>query len=287
MTAQPQPLVSDAVPPMLPATLIAVLLHILVIFGVSFRWTATTPRQPQLSDIEVTVVQTQPETAPPREADLFAPVNQIGGGTDAQDRPRTDGATSPPPTPPAMETEPQGSVPLEELHAVTPDARVAIHSPPPPSPPSRVSAADLFADRIDVLGQLATELQQSAEFQSKRQRRKTLDANTRAFHYAAYLDGWRRKVERIGNLNYPKEAKRLSLYGNLVLRVTLRADGSVEDIAVMQSSGHRVLDQAAVDIVRLAAPYAPFPEDIRAEVELLDIIRTWKFMHGNRLGWSD
>ncbi|MEW8292588.1 MAG: energy transducer TonB, partial [Candidatus Thiodiazotropha endolucinida] len=101
--------------------------------------------------------------------------------------------------------------------------------------------------------------------------------------YAAYLDAWRRKVERIGNLNYPDQAKRSRLYGNLVLHVAVKADGSVEQIKVLHSSGHKILDDAAVRIVRLAAPFSPFPNEIRKETDILDITRTWQFLRSGRL----
>ncbi|MEN8175833.1 MAG: energy transducer TonB, partial [Pseudomonadota bacterium] len=114
-------------------------------------------------------------------------------------------------------------------------------------------------------------------------RRKTINAATREHQYAAYLETWRRKVEQIGNLNYPEEARRRKLYGSLVLHVAVRADGSVERIRVLSSSGHQALDDAAIAIVNLAAPFAPFPPDIRKEVDVLDITRTWKYLRGNRL----
>ena len=86
-----------------------------------------------------------------------------------------------------------------------------------------------------------------------------------------------------GNLNYPDEARRRKLYGNLILQVSLKADGTIEEIKVRKSSGHKLLDDAAIRIVRLAAPYAPFPEEIRKETDVLDIVRTWQFLNSNRL----
>ena len=94
-------------------------------------------------------------------------------------------------------------------------------------------------------------------------------------------------MEQIGNLNYPEEARRKRLYGNLILRVAVRADGSVEQVQVLRSSGFTVLDEAAVHIVELAAPYAPFPPDIAAETDVLDITRTWQFQRNNQLGWGN
>ena len=87
----------------------------------------------------------------------------------------------------------------------------------------------------------------------------------------------------MGNLNYPEEAKRRKLYGNLTLQVALRADGSVERVRVLRSSGFDLLDEAAVRIVELAAPFSPFPPAIRAKSDILDITRTWRFLGNNRL----
>lgn len=100
---------------------------------------------------------------------------------------------------------------------------------------------------------------------------------------AWYRDAWRKKVERIGNLNYPEEARRQGLYGNLRMRVLINRDGSLQEMRVLQSSGHKVLDQAALNIVRLSAPFAPFSNELAAQYEQVEIIRTWRFERGDRL----
>lgn len=95
--------------------------------------------------------------------------------------------------------------------------------------------------------------------------------------YAYYLRAWRRQVERVGKLNYPGEARRRKLTGSLRLLVVIRADGELADARLVESSGHAVLDDAALRIVRLAAPYAPFPPRIAAQADTLEIERTWRF----------
>ncbi len=97
------------------------------------------------------------------------------------------------------------------------------------------------------------------------------------------MEAWRAKVERVGNLNYPDEARRRKLSGKLQLDVALKPDGSIHSIKVRRSSGKRVLDDAAVRIVKLAAPFARFPESFRDEVDILHIQRTWQFLRTNRL----
>lgn len=113
-------------------------------------------------------------------------------------------------------------------------------------------------------------------------RRVALNANTKDYRYSQYLSDWRNKVERIGAMNYPEEA-RGRFFGSLVLSVALRPDGSVDRIMVVRSSGNKVLDDAAKRIVMMASPFAPFPPDIRKETDYLDITRTWNFTRGDAL----
>lgn len=147
--------------------------------------------------------------------------------------------------------------------------------PPPPS------AAQLIASSMEMAS-LNAELEQRLEAMAKRPRRKYISARTKEYKYAAYLEAWRSKVERVGNLNYPDSARRANLSGSLLLDVALNPDGSVSEITVRRSSGHQLLDEAAINIVRLAAPYAPFPPDIRKEVDVLHITRTWQFLNSDR-----
>ena len=114
-------------------------------------------------------------------------------------------------------------------------------------------------------------------------RRKFIGARTQEYRFAQYIEDWRVKVERIGNLNYPAQARRDQIYGKLQLSVSIRADGSVENIEVSHSSGHRILDAAAMRIVKLAAPYAPLPADIRRDTDILTITRTWTFTQSDKL----
>ncbi len=99
---------------------------------------------------------------------------------------------------------------------------------------------------------------------------------------AWYKEDWRKKIERIGSLNYPDEARRQKLYGSLRLLVSINRDGTIYEVQVLESSGEPILDQAAQRIVRLAAPYAPFSGDL-ADIDRLEIIRTWRFERGDRL----
>jgi protein TonB len=144
-------------------------------------------------------------------------------------------------------------------------------------------AATLLASRDREIQRLTAELDMKMDVFAKRPRRKFVSASTQEYKYAAYLQAWRKKVERVGTLNFPDEAKRKKLYGNLVLQVSLNADGTIRSIELRKSSGHKVLDDAAIRIVRLAAPFAPFPGNIAEETDILDITRTWQFVSGKPL----
>lgn len=149
-----------------------------------------------------------------------------------------------------------------------------------------VDAAQILASQGLEVARLTSSQTASAANRAKRARRKSISASTREFRYASYLASWAQKVERIGNLNYPQAARDQRLYGSLILHVAVRADGSLENIRVVRSSGFDLLDQAAIQIVELAAPFSPFPPDIAAETDVLDIVRTWQFMRGDVLGWE-
>ena len=105
---------------------------------------------------------------------------------------------------------------------------------------------------------------------------KTISARTKDYEYRSYFEAWRQKVERLGALNYPKEAKAGNL-GSLKLTVSLSAKGKIESITINKTSGNKALDEAAIKIVKLGEPYAVFSERMRKEVDLINITRIWKF----------
>ena len=133
------------------------------------------------------------------------------------------------------------------------------------------------------IASLSAELQQQQAAYSGRKRHTHISASTQEFKYAAYMDTWRNKVERIGRLNYPEAAKKRKIYGSLLLDVAINADGSVDDISLRRSSGSKILDDAAIRIVKLAAPFAPLPKNIRTDTDVLHILRTWIFRSGDTL----
>jgi len=135
-----------------------------------------------------------------------------------------------------------------------------------------------------AIASLQAQLDLRRQRYAKRPRKYTISsASTRKSQDALYLDRWRRRIEAVGNINYPSEARRRQLYGSLRMLVALLPNGEVESIRILQSSGHSILDQAAVEIVHLAAPFQPFPAKLRTEADILEIIRTWRFHEGNAL----
>ncbi|MES9861980.1 MAG: energy transducer TonB [Candidatus Thiodiazotropha sp. LLP2] len=266
---------------------VATALHAFVILGITFKPFEPSKPEFQQQSLEVMVVR-RPSEQPKEEeeADYLAQTSQTGGGEKSErDKPQIAEI----PLPSAV---PQIAPPPEALQTLQPkqDPLTTENSDLKTSPDTslpqlqpRPSARQLLASKNMEIARLTAELERKSEAYAKLPKRKAISASTKEYKYASYLDAWRRKVERIGNLNYPDQAKRDSLYGNLVLHVAVKADGSVEQIRVLHSSGHKILDDAAVRIVRLAAPYSPFPNEIRKETDILDITRTWQFLRSGRL----
>ena len=138
------------------------------------------------------------------------------------------------------------------------------------------TAASLMQESM-IMARMQPGIQRDENSQSKLPRRKWISANTKQYEFAAYMQAWVAKVERVGNLNYPEEIRRMKLTGDLVMTVGINVDGSVESIDITRSSGMPQLDQAATRIVRLAGPYSPLPEHINSTVDVLHITRTWRF----------
>tara|TARA_B110000444_G_scaffold258859_1_gene300952 strand:+ start:943 stop:1758 length:816 start_codon:yes stop_codon:yes gene_type:complete len=142
--------------------------------------------------------------------------------------------------------------------------------------------AKQLINRSLAMANLHGEIQDSLKRRDSEVRHKYISANTKEHNYAAYMEAWRAKVERIGNMNYPNRAREKGLSGSLLLDVAIRSDGSVKEIIIRRSSGHDLLDSGAVKIVKLAAPFAPFPDRIKDEVDILHVTRNWKFVNDQR-----
>lgn len=274
------------------ALLFSLMLHGIVILGIGFHFAKPAPSLPTL---DVTLVNTANEQAPTR-ADFLAQANNAGGGTrDKAHRPGapfsgplpvTDAGIAPRrlmPAAPAQQTE-SGPHVLTTTGSTDDKAASQRDSKDQPRPEQRVAPVPV-PQRLEM-ARLAQEVRREQEAYARRPRRKYVSANTRSTTYAAYQVAWVHRIERIGNLNYPDAARLRHLHGELILTVVLAPDGHVRNVTVNRSSGHRVLDDAAVRIVHLAAPFAAIPREKDADghrITELAITRTWQFLPGNRL----
>jgi len=146
---------------------------------------------------------------------------------------------------------------------------------------SQVSGAEL-AESAMIIARMEAQIARQIDEYNKRPRKTFVGARAAEVRYALYVEDWRQKIERIGNLNYPESA-RGKIYGSLRLTVSINSDGTLAAMDLDRSSGYKILDAAAEQIVRLAAPYAKFPPDIRKETDILVITRTWHFARGDRV----
>lgn len=161
-----------------------------------------------------------------------------------------------------------------------PQQAIARHTPQHPD--KGLNPTDLLAQAREI-ARLEGEIAEKTSALQSQPRRADFGGRTREYRFARYVEDWRLKIERVGNLNYPEEARRNGIYGSLILSVEINADGSLKNIRVDRSSGHAELDDAARRIVKLAAPYASFPEALKRDFDYLRIVRTWTFTRENQL----
>lgn len=243
--------------------------------------------------LEVVLVNSK-SVARPVKADALAQTNLDGGGnTDAERR-----AKSPLPAQPKAKPEPSLSATTKRVEQLEKkakklmtqvQAKPKIEQQPEPkaeTQPEPIEAPKKSVDLVQKsLEAVRLEAQISKDWDNYQQRpkRKFIGARTTEFRFARYVEDWRTKIERVGNMNYPEEARRKKITGSLLLSVAIRADGSVEKAEIRRSSGFPVLDGAALKIVELAAPFSAFPTDIAHEYDIVDITRTWTFTRADRL----
>ncbi|MEW6591049.1 MAG: TonB family protein [Pseudomonadota bacterium] len=247
--------------------------------------------------MEVVLVnaKTQEATLNP---DALAQVNLAGGGNTDEDRRLKS------PLPASPQTQAGGEEAALQTRVAELEARAkalmsqlqpeAALTQPPPQPERtvdvsqiNVQARELAQQQAREMAQLQASISQQWDEYQKRPKRAFIGANVREYAFARYVEDWVAKVERIGNLNYPEAARRQGIYGSLKLTVSIYADGRIEAVDVDRSSGSRILDAAAIKIVELGAPYAPFPDEMRKKADILSITRTWTFTRSDRLVGGD
>ena len=261
---------------------LAIGLHAALVLGVSFG--VNLNPVPRLVDtLDIVLVRWRSETAP-EEADFLAQANQQGGGESTEKTRPVQPVSGQFPVPEqgqdavqSTEQAPVHVLPLREVITVESDRGQPLEANELEQPElESPDAARLMRQSMDMAS-LQPELGRESLWQSKLPRRKQISANTREYEFASYMSAWVAKVERVGNLNYPTELRQKKLHGDLVLSVGIHKNGSIESVEVMRSSGIREIDDAAQHIVQLAGPYAPLPDNITEQVDILHIVRTWRF----------
>jgi protein TonB len=268
--------------------LFSLLLHGVVILGITFD--AEKPK-PSVPTLDVTLVDVANQEQPDK-ADFLAQASNAGGGDQDKAARPSEPVSGPLPTPnqglTAEPKEAQAPAPTErtpaQLLTTSGETGFAVDTTKEQDEQKErpVPVSDEDVQRKLEMAKLSAEVREQSQAYAKRPKKKFISSNTREYVYAAYMKGWVGRVERVGNLNYPDEARRQGVYGELVLTVGLNRDGTIKSMDVIKSSGHKLLDEAAQRIVRLAAPFPALPTD-KTRVDELYITRTWQFLPGNVL----
>ncbi len=262
---------------------LSICIHALIILGIGFASAVPDRDLPPL--IEITLAQNPTDEAP-EEYDFLAPDDQDGGGSlEEAQRPSERAALVPDPRDlddlVQEEEVPASAGAPDEVATIRAETSTE-HMPEPEDRALETEFADLDPLRLtEAHQQVARDIAdptQTVDWDARYPSKQRINARTRTHAAAAYMKDWIEKVERVGNLNYPDEARRRGLTGRLILEVTLFPDGSVDRVRVLDRSDHAVLDDSAVRVVNMAAPYAAVPEDVLEGKERLVITRTWEFV---------
>jgi protein TonB len=261
--------------------------HAFLIVGLGFKLIGAPKWDAPHNVLDVVLVNSR-SAARPEKADALAQANLDGGGnTDQKLR-----ARSPFPAVDAREPSPElkaAESRMKQLEAEAKElmtrmkAKAAVaEAQPPAQTRGQAEARDLVEKSLEI-ARLEAQIRRDFQAYQERPKRRFVGARASEYRFAQYIDNWRQKVERIGNLNYPAEAKARKIYASLQLTVAIKSDGEVESVEINRSSGHKFLDQAAIRIVRLAGPFERFPDNIRADTDILHITRTWSFTRGDQV----
>lgn len=272
----------------LGATLVlSLLVHGVLILGLGFALDDAAPVMPTL---DVILTQTSSPLTP-KQADFLAQASNQGGGEhDKTHRPRDtqmgrvpqieDGVAPQPLR--AQTPAPQPPPTARVVSTLQADTRTPTPEATPQTEPSPLPQGREKIDRDLAMARLAAEIHLRSQRYAKRPKRKFVSASTQEYEYATYLRAWVDRVERVGNLNYPDEARRRRLSGQLVVSIAIRRNGTVERAEIIDSSGIPLLDSTALRIVRLAEPYPALPKT-SDDIDVLHVTRTWNFLPGGEL----
>lgn len=265
----------------------SIALNAIIILGIGFDFSDLFEQESPLPTLEVILVEKNDSEAP-EDAEFLAQVDQSGmGNTQDQKTPRTMEAAQELPVPfdgdsdilrPEQTTE---QVPTAQHDVLTQyDASTEIYTREIDEKQisEEMSTAELIRKGQEI-ARLTAEIRESFEVYSKKEKHRFISASTKSYRDAAYLDAWRRKIERVGT----NMAKRKGLSGSLVMDVAINKNGTIREVTILRPSGHKILDDTAIRIVRLASPYAPLPPEMLEDTDVLHITRTWLFTSNNGL----
>jgi protein TonB len=268
---------------------LAVVFHGIVILGITFSISPPAESE-SLPTLDVILVQTQaPSKA--EDAKFLAQVSQLGGGSSEEKSRPTELFTAPSLSKNpgmAMSASQQQQASQKQVEKVAllqqnDSSYSTVTDDNKQNPDDTTLVSQQNQQQHNKQARLAHELSTQIQNQVEKTRIKYLNSSTREFAPATYMHQWINRVERIGNLNYPDQAKREKLSGTLILDVVINADGELVKTDLRQSSGHQLLDDAAKRIVQLAAPYSPFPPTLRQQADVIHITRSWEFLNDNSL----
>lgn len=267
---------------------LAMALHAIVILGISFDLEDLLNNR-QMPTMEITLVHSHSKEAP-EDADYLAQANQQGGGNVEEKVRPSSPFSNPQPTPEdGLAPHSQLAVSPPPLKKAEEDKKLMTAEDSPFSRDSRdfkrdiptetksIKAAQLY-ERSREFARLRAEIQQLKQaYQQTPQHTYVTGTNAKQYRFASYIEAWRDKVEKFGSLNYPEAAIRNNINGDLLLDVAINAEGGIDSMRILRSSGHKLLDDAAQSIVKMAAPFPPLTQEILKDTDILHISLVWRF----------
>lgn len=270
---------------------LATAFHAMLLLGISFALPDKSVEKFQRT-LDV-VLATKFSQERPEEADFIGQADQLGGGDSEQvEKPSTTEITPFPDQQMNEVTQPDQIEVLkpkvEQNQILTSIDATKDHKQPDTQQLEEQETVEALTSesiysRSMEIASLTAQLEAEKNNSAKKPRKRQVSAAIHRSTDALYLDSWRRKIERIGNLNYPEKAKRDKIYGSLSLKVAINKDGTVNEIIILRSSGHKILDDSAIRIVRLAAPFSPLTDDMMVDTDILEIVRVWQFQPDNSM----
>ncbi|MGB5440248.1 MAG: energy transducer TonB [Gammaproteobacteria bacterium] len=256
----------------------ALVLHAMIILGITFGVHDAPPPRHELPTLDITIATRN--TPAPEEADYLAQTSQDGGGNVSE---KIKPTMAIPEMAPNVVPQQPVYVPTQVVTAEKAGVKVIQEEKEiPEKEEPDITASELIERSMEMIN-LSEQISQSMQAYAQRPRQNFVSARTQEYKYANYMSEWVKKVERVGNLNYPDDARRENISGSLMMDVALNADGTLHEINILRPSGKPIIDNAAKRIVRMAAPYAPFPPEILENTDILHITRTWEFSSSNKL----